>query len=95
MLVAIAFPSFRLLYLMDEVIGARVRVKVIGNQWYWKYELCDRLRGDGVYEFDSYMTSMRDLETGGMRLLEVDNELMIMAGRHVRFILGRVDVIHD
>jgi cytochrome c oxidase subunit 2 len=30
--VAIAFPSFKLLYLMDEVIDPAITVKVVGHQ---------------------------------------------------------------
>lgn len=33
-LLAIAFPSFRLLYLIDEVVSPSITVKVIGHQWY-------------------------------------------------------------
>jgi len=32
-LVAIAFPSFKLLYLMDEVIDPAMTVKITGHQW--------------------------------------------------------------
>ena len=34
-LIAIAFPSFKLLYLMDEVISPSMTIKVAGHQWYW------------------------------------------------------------
>lgn len=34
-LIAIAFPSFRLLYLLDEVTSPTVTIKVTGHQWYW------------------------------------------------------------
>lgn len=37
-LIAIAFPSFRLLYLLDEVISPTITIKVVGHQWYWSYE---------------------------------------------------------
>jgi cytochrome c oxidase subunit 2 len=40
-LMAIAFPSFKLLYLMDEVIDPSVTIKAIGHQWYWSYEYSD------------------------------------------------------
>lgn len=40
-LIAIAFPSFRLLYLMDEVISPALTLKVMGHQWYWSYEYCE------------------------------------------------------
>ena len=38
-LIAIAFPSFRLLYLLDEVISPTITIKVVGRQWFWSYEL--------------------------------------------------------
>jgi len=40
-LVAIAIPSFSLLYSMDEVIQPLLTVKIIGHQWYWSYEFLD------------------------------------------------------
>ena len=95
-LVAVAFPSFRLLYLIDEVIRPRVTAKVIGHQWYWRYELSDITSREGDYvEFDSYIVPSRDLELGQARLLEVDNAVYFPVGRHVRWILGSTDVIHD
>ena len=33
-LIAIAFPSFWLLYMLDEVVTPIMTIKVIGNQWY-------------------------------------------------------------
>ena len=55
-LIAIAFPSFRLLYLLDEVISPTVTIKVVGHQWYWSYEYSDYINVSGEsIEFDSYM----------------------------------------
>lgn len=34
LLVAVAFPSFRLLYLIDEVVSPSLTVKVLGHQWF-------------------------------------------------------------
>jgi len=31
---AIAFPSFRLLYMLDEVISPALTIKVVGHQWW-------------------------------------------------------------
>ena len=55
-LIAIAFPSFRLLYLLDEVISPTLTIKVVGHQWYWSYEYSDFITesGDSI-DFDSYM----------------------------------------
>jgi len=40
-LMVIAFPSFSLLYSMDEVMMPAFTLKVIGHQWYWSYEYSD------------------------------------------------------
>jgi cytochrome c oxidase subunit 2 len=37
-LLAIAIPSFALLYSMDEMIDSGMTLKVVGHQWYWSYE---------------------------------------------------------
>jgi cytochrome c oxidase subunit 2 len=45
-------------------------------------------------EFDSYMIPESDLEAGDLRLLEVDNQLVVPTNTHVRCILTAADVIH-
>jgi len=37
-LIFIAFPSFSLLYAMDEVVAPVATLKVVGHQWYWSYD---------------------------------------------------------
>lgn len=90
-LMVIAVPSFTLLYAVDEVVDPSLTVKVVGHQWYWSYELSDI--GEGV-EFDSYMIAEEDLAEGELRLLEVDNRLVIPAETHIRFIVTSADVLH-
>ena len=94
-LVTIAFPSFKLLYLIDEVIDPAVTIKVIGHQWYWSYEYSDYvdLKGDTI-NFDSYMVREEDLKEGELRLLEVDNRLVVPVNTHVRVIITAADVLH-
>ena len=95
-LIAIAFPSFKLLYLMDEVISPSMTIKVAGHQWYWSYEYSDFINEDGEsIEFDSYMVPESDLELGQFRLLDVDNRVVVPVDTHVRFIVTGQDVIHD
>ena len=91
-LVLIVYPSFKLLYLLDEVVNPGMTIKVIGNQWYWTYEYNDY--PDLDIQFDSYMLPTDDLEIGGLRLLEVDNSLVIPKNTYVRFIITSSDVIH-
>jgi len=95
-LIAIAFPSFKLLYLMDEVISPSMTIKVAGHQWYWSYEYSDFINEDGEsIEFDSYMVPETDLEDGQLRLLDVDNRVVVPVDTHIRFIVTGQDVIHD
>lgn len=95
-LVAIAFPSFKLLYLIDEVIDPAITIKVIGHQWYWSYEYSDYATQEGkTIGFDSYMIPESDLEKGDFRLLEVDNRIIVPAKTQVRVIVTAADVIHS
>lgn len=95
-LVALAFPSFRLLYIIDDVISPALTVKCVGNQWYWSYELSDFTDGEGEpLAYDSYIVPDSDLEDGQLRLLTVDNTLVLPVDVHVRFIVTGADVIHD
>ena len=89
-LLFLAFPSLRLLYLMDEVRQPGLTVKAIGHQWYWRYEY----RDFHDIEFDSYIIPTEDLEEGQFRLLEVDNRIVVPMGVEVRFLVTSADVIH-
>lgn len=95
-LIAIAFPSFRLLYIMDEVISPTLTIKVVGHQWYWSYEYSDFINEEGEsIEFDSYMIPESDLEVGQFRLLDVDNRVVVPVDCHIRLIITGADVIHS
>ena len=89
-LLFLAFPSLRLLYLMDEVSQPSVTVKTIGHQWYWRYEYRDFLN----LEFDSYIIPTNDLDEGQFRLLEVDNRVVLPIGAEIRILVTSADVIH-
>ena len=95
-LILIAFPSFKLLYLMDEVSDPSMSVLAEGHQWYWSYQYPDFLDStDELIEFDSYIVPESDLEFGTLRMLEVDNRVIIPEITHTRFILTAADVIHS
>jgi cytochrome c oxidase subunit 2 len=76
-LVIVALPSFALLYSIDEVIDPAVTVKCVGHQWYWSYEYSDFEAKLGTLNFDSYMIPEDELELGELRLLEVDNRVVL------------------
>ena len=95
-LILIAFPSFKLLYLMDEVSDPAMSVLAEGHQWYWSYQYPDFLNADEEFiEFDSYLVPESDLEDGALRMLEVDNRVILPELTHVRFIVTAADVIHS
>nr|YP_009543485.1 cytochrome c oxidase subunit II [Parmotrema ultralucens]AYU71465.1 cytochrome c oxidase subunit II [Parmotrema ultralucens] len=95
-LILIAFPSFKLLYLMDEVNDPSMAVLAEGHQWYWSYQYPDFLNLDDEFiEFDSYLVPESDLEYGALRMLEVDNRLIMPELTHVRFVTTGADVIHS
>ena len=95
-LILIAFPSFKLLYLMDEVSDPAMSVLAEGHQWYWSYQYPDFLTSDNDFiEFDSYIVPESDLEDGALRMLEVDNRVIIPELTHTRFVISAADVIHS
>nr|QQV69669.1 cytochrome c oxidase subunit 2 [Anodonta anatina] len=91
LLLILAIPSVRLLYLLDEVGGPMVSMKAIGHQWYWEYEYGD---GSDIVMFDSYMVSGLEVVNGGYRLLEVDNRCVLPYGVDSRILVSSADVIH-
>nr|UEP17938.1 cytochrome c oxidase subunit 2 [Sydaphera spengleriana] len=90
-LVFLALPSLRLLYLLDEVGDCNLTVKSIGHQWYWSYEYSDFLN----IEFDSYMIPTNELEPGDFRLLEVDHRVVLPTQTDIRVLVTSADVIHS
>lgn len=90
-LVFLALPSLRLLYLLDEVNDPGLSIKAVGHQWYWSYEYSDFLD----LEFDSYMVRSSDLVRGDYRLLEVDHRTVVPAGVDVRVLVTAADVLHS
>nr|YP_010960642.1 cytochrome c oxidase subunit II [Ophidion muraenolepis]WNH38084.1 cytochrome c oxidase subunit II [Ophidion muraenolepis] len=90
-LVLIALPSLRILYLMDEINNPHLTIKALGHQWYWSYEYTD-------FEdltFDSYMVPTQDLTPGHFRLLEVDNRMVVPIKSPIRVLISAEDVLHS
>ena len=85
-LVGIAVPSFRLLFLELDVPKADLTVKVTGKQWYWSYAYPD----NGKFEFDSLLVQDKQ-----PRLLGVDNEMVVPVNKVVRIQTTGADVIHS
>jgi cytochrome c oxidase subunit 2 len=85
-LVGIAVPSFRLLFLELDVPKADLTVKATGKQWYWSYAYPD----NGKFEFDSLLAQDKQ-----PRLLGVDNEMVVPVNKVIRVQTTGADVIHS
>nr|YP_009115359.1 cytochrome c oxidase subunit II [Episoriculus caudatus]AJA37972.1 cytochrome c oxidase subunit II [Episoriculus caudatus] len=90
-LILIALPSLRILYMMDEINNPTLTVKTVGHQWYWSYEYTDY----DELNFDSYMVPTTDLKPGDLRLLEVDNRAVLPMEMTVRVLITSEDVLHS
>lgn len=87
-LVFIAFPSLRLLYLIEESEFYDITIKLLGRQWYWSYEY----RDFNLKIFDSYI---REDSIRIFRILDVDNCLLVPCNSNIRIIISGADVIHS
>nr|YP_011020620.1 cytochrome c oxidase subunit II [Anaxarcha graminea]WQH82611.1 cytochrome c oxidase subunit II [Anaxarcha graminea] len=90
-LVFIAMPSIRILYLIEENSKPILTLKTVGHQWYWSYEYSDFTD----IEFDSYMTPQNELDLHNIRLLEVDNRVTLPMNTLTRMLITSEDVIHS
>uniref|UniRef100_A0AB39A6R8 Cytochrome c oxidase subunit 2 n=1 Tax=Harnischia turgidula TaxID=3231396 RepID=A0AB39A6R8_9DIPT len=90
-LLFIAFPSLRILYLLDEINNPSISLKTIGHQWYWSYEYSDF---SGI-EFDSYMIPQNEMSIDTFRLLDVDNRIILPINNQIRILVTATDVLHS
>ena len=90
-LVGIAIPSFRLVYYADRTREVDLTVKATAHQWYWEYTYPD----NGNVDFTSYVVADDQLKPGQLRLLDVDNQLVLPVGKNVRILTTSADVIHS
>ncbi|YP_009170518.1 cytochrome c oxidase subunit II (mitochondrion) [Gekko japonicus] len=90
-LILIALPSLRILYLMDEINDPHLTIKTIGHQWYWSYEYTDY---EGLM-FDAYMVQTQELPEGTPRLLETDHHMVVPTDSPTRMLISAEDVLHS
>ena len=86
-LIFLVYPSIYLLYLIDETrVEFLCTLKVIGHQWYWSYKI------DGLFnlDIDSYIDTERSV-----RLIDVDNRVIIPVQEHIRALITSRDVLHS
>jgi cytochrome c oxidase subunit 2 len=90
-LVSIAVPSFRLLFLELDVPKADLTIKATGKQWYWTYTY-----PDAKIEFDSLLACDESrTKCTAPRLLAVDNNIVVPVNKIVRIETTGADVIHS
>ncbi len=90
-LVAIAIPSFRLLYLQAVIPETELTIKATGYQWYWGYTYPD----NGDFEYFANMVEEADLTPGQPRLLTADAKVVVPVDTNVRVLVTAADVIHN
>nr|QDI93403.1 cytochrome c oxidase subunit II [Vesperocoris paddocki] len=90
-LMFIALPSLKILYLMDEINNPLMTIKAIGHQWYWSYEYSDMKN----IEMESYMKPSNSLENNEFRLIDVDNRIILPMNSTIRILVTSSDVIHS
>lgn len=86
-LIFLVYPSIYLLYLVDErSVEFLCTLKVVGHQWYWRYKM------DGLFnlEIDSYLDA-----DSVVRLIDVDNRVIVPAQEHIRALITSADVLHS
>jgi cytochrome c oxidase subunit 2 len=88
-LVVIAVPSFRILFVQMNTPPSDVTIKATGKQWYWSYSY-----PDAKFEFDSIMLKENERKPDQPRLLAVDNEMVVPVNKVIRVHLTGADVIH-
>nr|YP_011010318.1 cytochrome c oxidase subunit 2 [Metrocoris vietnamensis]YP_011010331.1 cytochrome c oxidase subunit 2 [Metrocoris quynhi]YP_011010409.1 cytochrome c oxidase subunit 2 [Metrocoris stranguloides]YP_011026024.1 cytochrome c oxidase subunit 2 [Metrocoris bilobatoides]WPW46933.1 cytochrome c oxidase subunit 2 [Metrocoris vietnamensis]WPW46946.1 cytochrome c oxidase subunit 2 [Metrocoris quynhi]WPW47024.1 cytochrome c oxidase subunit 2 [Metrocoris stranguloides]WQM87309.1 cytochrome c oxidase s len=90
-LILIALPSLRILYMMDETKNPTITIKAIGHQWYWSYEYSDFKN----IEFESYMKPTNEILKNEFRLLETDNRIVLPINNQIRILVTATDVLHS
>ena len=89
-LVIIAIPSMKLLFRMEKAQDATITLKAVGHQWYWSYEYPKH-----KIEFESRIIQDKDLKPEHVRLLDVDNRVIVPVNETVRVLVTATDVLHS
>lgn len=97
-LVGMAWPATSTLLSIYDNDDADLDVVVTGYQWKWKYEYLNE-DGENVAFFSNLRTPQSEIRNsapkGEYYLLEVDEPLVLPAGKKVRFLVTANDVIHS
>ena len=88
LLIFIVVPSLTSLYMLDTCLFCGMTIRIIGHQWYWSYFYKDI----SDFYFDSYITPSEERR---IRLLEVDNRILVPTALPIRFLVSSSDVLHS
>ncbi|WP_257281616.1 cytochrome c oxidase subunit II [Endozoicomonas sp. ISHI1] len=94
-LVGMAIPATKTLIDIYDTDEAEIDIKITGYQWKWQYEYL----GEGVSFFSNLKTTPEQIYNVRSKdpnyLLEVDEPLVLPAGKKIRFLVTAADVIHS
>lgn len=94
-LVIIAIPASRVLYLSKNSDNPQLTVKVVGYQWRWRYAYLDQ----GIDFFSNLSTPQDQIYGNAPKnphfLLEVDHPLVVPIHEKIRFLITSNDVVHS
>ena len=100
-LLALATPSFTLLYAMDEISEPDLSLKILGHQWFWSYEISDFnscSKQEQSLKYVCYMMVLDGLpktKQGYFRLLETNKRVILPTNTHLRLLVSAADVLHS
>jgi cytochrome c oxidase subunit 2 len=92
-LISILIPSWQLIYYQERTTKPEMTLKVTGYQWYWGYEYPDQ---GGVNFLSNYIHD-KDIDPakGQVRLLSVDNPVVVPVETNIQVLVTAADVIHS
>lgn len=92
-LIVIVIPSMKLLYFANKTADPELTLKVIGHQWYWSYVYPDY--DDITFDSIPIQDSDIDVSAGQVRLLSVDNPVVLPIDTNIQVLVSSDDVIHN
>jgi len=86
LLIFIALPSLKTLYLIEDTKNPSITIKVTGHQWYWSYEYTSL----NILETENFIENSRLI-----RLLKTRELLNLPVNTSIRSLITSADVIHS
>ena len=87
----LTISNVKLIRQEQKIPNVEMTLKAIGYQWYWGYVYPDYKN----FAFDSYMKAIDNLTSQDLRLLEVDNRIVVPTNTNILLQVTSADVIHS